>query len=135
SPAFTQLDPRFGRTEGGRPTGHGKWRAFKQTGDHMWPSNPLTERLNLKFPIILAPMGIITTPALAAAVSNAGGLGGIGMWGLTAEEAARPLLASASRAQAVSTSTILCGRNLAIPRKPARRCVTICRRTTMPRGW
>jgi len=38
---------------------------------------------------MLAPMGIITTPALAAAVSNAGGLGGIGMWGLTAEEAAR----------------------------------------------
>lgn len=55
----------------------------------MWPSNPLTQRLNLKFPIILAPMGIITTPSLAAAVSNAGGLGGIGMWGLTTEEAAR----------------------------------------------
>jgi nitronate monooxygenase len=49
----------------------------------MWPSNPLTQRLNLRFPIMLAPMGIITTPALAAAVSNAGGLGGIGMWGLT----------------------------------------------------
>jgi nitronate monooxygenase len=55
----------------------------------MWPSNPLTERLKLKYPIMLAPMGLITTPALAAAVSNAGGLGGIGMWGLTAEEAAR----------------------------------------------
>ena len=41
----------------------------------MWPSNALTERLNLTYPIILAPMGIITTPALAAAVSNAGGLG------------------------------------------------------------
>jgi nitronate monooxygenase len=58
----------------------------------MWPSNSLTQRLNLRFPIILAPMGIITTPALAAAaVSNAGGLGGIGMWGLTAEEAARQI--------------------------------------------
>lgn len=55
----------------------------------MWPSNSLTERLNLRFPIFLAPMGIITTPALAAAVSNAGGLGGIGMWGLAAEDAAR----------------------------------------------
>src|SRR5436190_4455244 len=55
----------------------------------MWPSNPLTERLNLRFPIIQAPMGIITTPALAAAVSNAGGLGGIGMWGLSAEDAGR----------------------------------------------
>jgi len=57
----------------------------------MWPSNSLTERLNLKYPIILAPMGIITTPALAAAVSNAGGLGGMGTWGLTAEDAARPV--------------------------------------------
>lgn len=55
----------------------------------MWQSNPLTERLNLKYPIILAPMGTITTPSLAAAVSNTGGLGGIGMWGLTADEAAR----------------------------------------------
>ena len=55
----------------------------------MWPSNPLTERLKLKFPIFQAPMGIITTPALAAAVSNAGGLGGLGMWGLSAEDAAR----------------------------------------------
>ena len=55
----------------------------------MWSTNALTERLKLKFPIIQAPMGIVTTPALAAAVSNAGGLGGIGMWGLSAEEAAR----------------------------------------------
>jgi nitronate monooxygenase len=55
----------------------------------MWPSNPLAERLKLKFPIIQAPMGIITTPAMAAAVSNAGGLGGIGMWGLSAEDAGR----------------------------------------------
>ena len=55
----------------------------------MWQSNALTERLNLKYPIIQAPMGIITTPALAAAVSNAGGLGGIGMWGLAADDAAR----------------------------------------------
>jgi nitronate monooxygenase len=55
----------------------------------MWPSNPLTERLKLKFPIIQAPMGSASTPALAAAVSNAGGLGGLGMWGRTADEAAR----------------------------------------------
>jgi nitronate monooxygenase len=55
----------------------------------MWPSNPLAERLKLKFPIFQAPMGIITTPAMAAAVSNAGGLGGIGMWGLSAEDAGR----------------------------------------------
>ena len=35
----------------------------------------LTERLGLTAPIIQAPMGGATSPALAAAVSNAGGLG------------------------------------------------------------
>src|SRR6185503_219284 len=55
----------------------------------MWPANALTERLNLKWPIIQAPMGSTSTPALAAAVSNAGGLGGLGMWGRTAEQAER----------------------------------------------
>jgi nitronate monooxygenase len=55
----------------------------------MWPGNALTERLRLKWPIIQAPMGSMSTPALAAAVSNAGGLGGLGMWGLSAEDAAR----------------------------------------------
>ena len=55
----------------------------------MWPSNALTERLKLKYPILQAPMGSASTPALAAAVTNAGGLGGLGMWGRTAEQAAR----------------------------------------------
>jgi nitronate monooxygenase len=55
----------------------------------MWSANPLTERLKLKWPILQAPMGNISTPALAAAVSNAGGLGGLGMWGCSAEDAAR----------------------------------------------
>jgi nitronate monooxygenase len=55
----------------------------------MWPNNALTERLRLKYPVIQAPMGIMSTPALAAAVSNAGGLGGLGLWGLTSEEAGR----------------------------------------------
>jgi nitronate monooxygenase len=55
----------------------------------MWPRNAFTERLRLKWPIIQAPMGSISTPALAAAVSNAGGLGSLGMWGLSTEDAAR----------------------------------------------
>ena len=55
----------------------------------MWSSNALTERLNLRWPILQAPMGSASTPALAAAVSNAGGLGGLGMWGRNAEQAAR----------------------------------------------
>ncbi len=55
----------------------------------MWPQNAFTQRLNLKWPILQAPMGWLSTPALAAAVSNAGGLGGLGMWGFSAEDAER----------------------------------------------
>lgn len=55
----------------------------------MWSKNAFTERLNLKWPILQAPMGWLSTPALAAAVSNAGGLGGLGMWGFSAEDAER----------------------------------------------
>src|SRR5215204_5045673 len=55
----------------------------------MWSQNALTERLKLKWPILQAPMGWLSTPALAAAVSNAGGLGGLGMWGFSAEDAER----------------------------------------------
>ena len=55
----------------------------------MWSRNTFTERLNLVWPILQAPMGKLTTPALAASVSNAGGLGGLAMWGFLAEEAAR----------------------------------------------
>ena len=55
----------------------------------MWPANELTERLNLRWPIFQAPIGSASTPALAAAVSNAGGLGGLGMWRRNAQQAAR----------------------------------------------
>jgi nitronate monooxygenase len=55
----------------------------------MWPRNALSERLNIRWPILQAPMGWLSTPALAAAVSNAGGLGGLGMWGFAAEDAER----------------------------------------------
>ena len=55
----------------------------------MWPHNVLTERLNLRYPILQAPMGSITTPSLAAAVSDAGGLGGLGMRGFSADDARR----------------------------------------------
>jgi len=55
----------------------------------MWNRNKFTDRLNLKWPILQAPMGWLSTPALAAAVSNAGGLGGLGMWGFSAEDAER----------------------------------------------
>jgi nitronate monooxygenase len=44
----------------------------------MWPRTDLLDLLGIEHPIIQAPMAGSTTPALAAAVSNAGGLGSIG---------------------------------------------------------
>ena len=44
----------------------------------MWPDTRLTDLLGIDLPIIQAPMAGATTPALAAAVSEAGGLGSLG---------------------------------------------------------
>jgi len=41
-------------------------------------TTPLSERLALEVPIFQAPMASVTTPGLAAAVANAGGLGALG---------------------------------------------------------
>jgi nitronate monooxygenase len=43
------------------------------------------ERLGIEIPIIQAPMGGAVGPALAAAVSNAGGLGTLALWGADIE--------------------------------------------------
>lgn len=41
-------------------------------------NSPLCSLLNIEVPIIAAPMGAASTPALVSAVSNAGGLGQLG---------------------------------------------------------
>jgi nitronate monooxygenase len=56
----------------------------------MWPCTDFLELLGITHPIVQAPMSGFTTPALAAAVCNAGGLGSIGC---------ATLLASAIREQ------------------------------------
>jgi nitronate monooxygenase len=55
----------------------------------MWHRTRLTERLNLDWPIFSAPMTPFATPSLAAGVSNAGGIGGLGMTSFTPEECER----------------------------------------------
>jgi nitronate monooxygenase len=44
----------------------------------MWPRTDFLDLLGIAHPIVQAPMSGFTTPALAAAVCNAGGLGSIG---------------------------------------------------------
>lgn len=59
----------------------------------------LTERLGLELPIVQAPMAGVATPALAAAVSEAGGLGSLGSAQL-APEALRAEIAAVQAATA-----------------------------------
>jgi nitronate monooxygenase len=47
----------------------------------MWPRTDFVELLGIAHPIVQAPMSGFTSPALAAAVSNAGALGSIGCAG------------------------------------------------------
>lgn len=54
--------------------------------------NPLLAKLGINLPIIQAPMAGTSTPAMAAAVSNAGGLGSIGV-GATDAAGARGMIA------------------------------------------
>ncbi|SDG20767.1 nitronate monooxygenase [Onishia taeanensis] len=56
----------------------------------MTSSNPLTDRLGIQ-PIIQAPMAGVATPELAAAVSNAGGLGSLGI-GASGVDQARTMI-------------------------------------------
>jgi len=52
-------------------------------------TTPLCKKLPLRYPIIQAPMAGVSTPELAAAVSNAGALGSLGLGASSPEEAAR----------------------------------------------
>lgn len=62
----------------------------------MWPDRRLCDLLRIEHPIIQAPMAGSATPALAAAVSNAGGLGSLGCGNSSAAEVRE--LAAAVRA-------------------------------------
>ena len=53
----------------------------------MWQRNAFTERLGLRYPIVQGPFGSgLSSPALLAAVSDAGGLGSFGMQHLGPEQ-------------------------------------------------
>lgn len=51
----------------------------------------LLDRIGMRVPIVQAPMAGITTPALAAAVANAGGLGSLGVAAMDAARARQEL--------------------------------------------
>ena len=64
----------------------------------MWPTTELMDLFGIDVPIIQAPMAGSSTPELAAAVSNAGGLGSLGCAMMsperTGEEVAKTMMAT-----------------------------------------
>lgn len=50
-------------------------------------SQQFLERLGIRYPIIQAPMAGVSTPRMAAEVSNAGGLGSLGLGASNAAQA------------------------------------------------
>src|SRR5690606_23356818 len=52
-----------------------------------YAATPFAQRLGLTLPVVQAPMAGVSTPALAAAVSNAGGLGSLGLGAMNADAA------------------------------------------------
>jgi nitronate monooxygenase len=55
--------------------------------------NALLQKLGIRLPIVQAPMAGVSTPEMAAAVSNAGGLGSIGVGAVDAETARQMITA------------------------------------------
>jgi NAD(P)H-dependent flavin oxidoreductase YrpB (nitropropane dioxygenase family) len=71
------------------------------------------ERLGIEIPIIQAPMGGAVGPALAAAVSNAGGLGTLALWGADIETLRRQV----RETQALTSKPFAVNLNLEFPQE------------------
>ncbi len=75
----------------------------------MTPS-ALLDRLGLRYPIIQAPMAGIATPELAAAVSNAGGLGSLGLGASTPAQARQMITATRALTPLAFNVNVFCHR-------------------------
>lgn len=70
----------------------------------------LLERLGIELPIIQAPMAGVSTPAMAAAVSNAGALGSIGVGATDAAGAQSMIAAFGARSRRSLNVNVFCHR-------------------------
>lgn len=81
-------------------------------------SNPLLSLLDIDYPLIQAPMAGVSTPALAAAVSNAGALGSLGLGASTVARAEAMIVATRQLTDRPFNVNLFCH---APPRRDARR--------------
>src|SRR5437763_3583607 len=72
--------------------------------------NPFLRKLGIELPIIQAPMAGVSTPEMAAAVSNAGGLGSVGVGSVDAEATRRMIAAVRSRTDRPFNVNVFCHR-------------------------
>jgi nitronate monooxygenase len=79
---------------------------------------PLLDLLGIDWPIVQAPMAGTSTPEMAAAVSNAGGLGSIGVGAMTAKAAGDAIVAFRARSSRSLNVNVFCHRPA--QRDPAR---------------
>jgi nitronate monooxygenase len=68
----------------------------------MWPTDRLQKLFGIEHPVVQAPMAGASTPAMAVAVANAGGLGSLGCAAMTADQ----LRAAAAEAAAGTNRAI-----------------------------
>jgi len=74
----------------------------------MTPSTKLLDLLEIDAPIIQAPMAGVSTPEMAAAVSNAGALGSIGVGATNAADARRMIAAFRERSRRSLNVNVFC---------------------------
>ena len=82
--------------------------------------SPLLSRIEIDLPIIQAPMAGVSTPEMAAAVSNAGGLGSVGVGSVDAEATRRMITAVRSRTDRPFNVNVFCNRPGGGVARPAR---------------
>jgi len=85
----------------------------------------MCERLGIEIPIIQAPMGGAVGPALAAAVSNAGGLGTLALWGADVDTLRRQV----RETQALTSKPFAVNLNLEFPQEER---LEVCLREGVP---
>lgn len=81
-------------------------------------SRSLLDLLGIRTPIVQAPMAGVSTPAMAAAVSQAGGLGSLGVGAMSAEDARSAIRATRALTCAPFNVNVFC-------HSPARRDATV----------
>lgn len=72
--------------------------------------SPLLRRIGIELPIVQAPMAGVSTPGMAAAVSNAGALGSIGVGAVDADGARRMIAEVRARTDRPFQVNVFCHR-------------------------